>query len=113
MGEGGQGLSQCHGCLDVLVLGEYFPDRPGLANTPASFNHIGAEEDGKMPQQKILFLLLGRPLHGWVAMAIEPVPEKLNKYRRIGLAESEPHHSRDDLWEHWFDEGEFMTVEII
>ncbi|ERF70188.1 hypothetical protein EPUS_00376 [Endocarpon pusillum Z07020] len=113
MAGGEQGLFLCYGCLDLLVLGEYFPDRPGLANTLAKFDYIGAEEDGKMPQQTILFLLLGKSLQGWMAMAIEPMPEKLNKYRRIGLAKSKPHHFRDDRWEHWFDEGESMTVEMI
>lgn len=70
------------------MLGEYFPDRPGFADTLSTFYHICAEKNGKMPQRKIVFLLLGKLVDGWVAMAVEPVLGQLNKYQRIGLATS-------------------------
>jgi hypothetical protein len=90
---------------------KYFPDSRGLADTLYNFTNTYRQEDGKMAQEKLLFLLLRRWTDSWVAMAIEPVLGQLNQYRRIGLAEIR--RQSDDILKHWFDEAESSTIEII
>jgi hypothetical protein len=107
-------LLLCHDCIEVLSIGQYYPDRHGLAETFAGFEGQSEEVDGKIAQQKLLFLLIGRWDGGGAAMAIEPVLGQLNRYRRVGLA------ANIGSWEsnlgnlgNWFDESESMTLEII
>jgi hypothetical protein len=100
-----------HDCIEVLKIGRYFPDRHSLADTFAVFEGQSKEVDGKVAQQKLLFLLLVRQGYNCMAMAIRPVRGQLNRYRRIGLATNvqleEPNLGS------WFDESESMTLEII
>jgi hypothetical protein len=103
------GLFICHDCIKVLVIGEYIPDHPSLADTFALFEDLSEKVDEEIVQQKLLYLLRGRR-GDCAAMAIEPVQGQLNRYRRIRLA-------TDGLWEgslrNWFAEFASMTAEII
>jgi hypothetical protein len=110
-GEEEYGLLLCHDCIEVLKIGFYRPDCRSLIDTFAVSEGLSEEVNGKITQQKLLFLLLGRKGYSCAAMAIEPVQGQLNRYRRVGLA-TVGIFSRVTLI-HWFDESKSMTLEII
>jgi len=105
------GLFLCHDCTEVLMIGEYHPDRPSLADTFAVFEGQSEEVDGKIAQKELLFLLIDRQGDEYAAMAIEPVQGQLNRYRRVGLVTNVTPYT--GTLGNWFDESESMTIEII